>query len=168
MSMIPEQRRPTAWFLISVLAVIILFIVISYSYAPNDRMFPLMVGYAAIPLILLDLLTLTNTKAGERISLFFSAKTPQQVDEGVDKTERPVGRELMVFIWMGLLVLGIYLAGFLPVTPVFVFCWMKLRGGYTVRQSLYSAFATLAFIYVLFEVVLQYELYPGIFLYWWG
>ena len=168
MSFIPRHRQPTAWFVLFILAVVILFIATSYQYNLTDRMFPLMVGYVAIPLLLMDLLTLTNTKFGEKISLMLSAKTPQQVDEDADRTERPVKRELIVFLWMSLLVLGIYLVGFLPVIPVFVFCWMKFRGGYSVRMSLYMAIGTIAFVYVLFEVILQYELYPGIFLYWWG
>ncbi len=162
MRMIPESRRPTAWFLLAILAAILAFIAVSYTYKPNDRIFPLMVGYAAIPLILLDLLTLTETKIGERISLFFSAKTPEQIDEEVDRTERRLDRELIVFLWMSVLVLGIYLFGFLASTPVFVFCWMKYRGDYSIRSSLYSAISTVGFIYILFELVLQYELYTGV------
>ena len=168
MSLIPEHRRATAWYVLVILATVILFIVTAYQYNLTDRMFPLLVGYVAIPLLVMDLLTLTNTKIGEKISVIFSAKTPQQVDEDADKTERPVKTELTVFLWMTLLVVGIYLAGFLPMTPIFVYCWMKFRGGYDVRMSLYLALGTLVFVYVLFEIVLSYELYPGIFLYWWG
>lgn len=168
MSLIPQHRQPTAWFILFILAVVILFIVTSYQYKLTDRMFPLMVGYVAIPLLLLDILTLTNTKIGEKLSVMMAAKTPTQVDEDADKTERPVKTELMVFLWMALLVLGVYLAGFLPVIPVFVFCWMKFRGGYSIRMSGYLAIGTIVFIYVLFAVILQYELYPGIYLYWTG
>ena len=39
---------------------------------------------------------------------------------------------------------------------------MKYRGAYSVRMSIYSAVSTLAFIYILFEVILQYELYAGV------
>lgn len=168
MSLIPQHRQPTAWFVLFILAVVILFIVTSYQYKLTDRMFPLLVGYVAIPLLLLDFLTLTNTKIGEKFSVMLSAKTPTQVDEDSDKTERSVKTELMVFLWMALLVLGVYLAGFLPVIPVFVFCWMKFRGGYSIRMSGYLAIGTIVFIYVLFAVILQYELYPGIYLYWMG
>ena len=162
MKLIPEHRQPTAWFLLAILLTIVGFIALSYTYKPNDRAFPLMVGYTAIPIILLDFLTLTKTKIGQKISVFFSAKTPEQIDQDADTTERSLGKEMVVFLWMILLVLGIYLFGFLPITPVFVFCWMKYRGAYSVRMSLYSAFCTLAFIYILFEIVLQYELYAGI------
>ena len=146
----------------------ILFIVTSYKYNLTDRMFPLMVGYVAIPLLLLDLLTLTNTSIGEKISIMIAAKTPTQIDDEADDTVRSIRTELMVFLWMALLVLGIYLTGFLPVIPVFVFCWMKFRGGYGLAMSGYLAIGTIVFIYVLFELILQYELYPGIYLYWTG
>ena len=168
MSLIPQHRQPTAWFIIFILAIVILFIMTSYQYHLTDRMFPLMVGYTAIPLLLMDLLTLTDTKVGTKISVMLSAKTPTQVDDNADKTERPVKTELIVFLWMTLLVLGIYLVGFLPVIPIFVFCWMKFRGGYSIRMSSYLGIGTIIFIYVLFAVILQYELYPGIFLYWMG
>lgn len=168
MSLIPQHRRGTAWFLLVILATVILFIITSYNYSLTDRMFPLMVGYVAIPLLILDLLTLTNTKIGEKISIITSAKTPTQIDQDADDTVRSIKTELMVFLWMALLVLGVYLAGFLPVIPVFVLCWMRFRGGYNWRLSFYLALGTIVFIYVLFELILQYELYPGIFLYWMG
>ena len=54
MKLIPEHRQPTAWFLLAILLTIVGFIAVSYTYKPNDRAFPLMVGYTAIPIILLD------------------------------------------------------------------------------------------------------------------
>ena len=131
-------------------------------------MFPLMVGYVGIPLLFMDLLTLTDTKLGEKVSLFFAAKTLADVDEKADKTERPITIELTIFLWMGLLTLGIYLFGFLPCIPIFVYCWMKFRGHYSIRKSAYLEISTVVFVYFLFELILQYELSPGIFLYWYG
>ncbi len=165
---IPEHRRASAYYILFILAFVILFIVTSYQYKLTDRMFPLLVVYVALPLLILDLLALTDSKIGEKISIFFSAKTPEQVDEDADKTERTMAKELTIFAWMGALVLGIYLVGFLPCTPIFVYCWMKYRGGYSIRESCYLSIATTAFVYILFELILQYELYPGIFLYWYG
>ncbi|OUV74945.1 MAG: hypothetical protein CBC83_03365 [Flavobacteriales bacterium TMED123] len=165
---IPQHRRASAYYILVILAFVVLFIVTSYQYKLTDRMFPLMVGYVAVPLLLIDLIALTDSKIGRKISVFFSAKTPEEVDKDADKTKRTMAEELKIFMWMGTLVLGIYLIGFLPCTPIFVYCWMKFRGGYSVRQSAYLAIATITFVYVLFEILLQYELYPGIFLYWYG
>ena len=165
---IPQHRRASAYYILVILAFVVLFIVTSYQYKLTDRMFPLMVGYVAVPLLLMDLIALTDSKIGRKISVFFSAKTPEEVDKDADKTKRTMAEELKIFMWMGTLVLGIYLIGFLPCTPIFVYCWMKFRGGYSVRQSSYLAIATITFVYVLFEILLQYELYPGIFLYWYG
>ena len=165
---IPLHRRASAYYILVILAVVILFIVTSYQYKLTDRMFPLMVGYVAVPLLLMDLLALTDSKIGKKLSIFFSAKTPEEVDKDADKTKRTMAEELKIFGWMGTLVLSIYLIGFLPCTPIFVYCWMRFRGGYSIRQSVYLAIATTTFVYVLFEILLQYELYPGIFLYWYG
>ena len=165
---IPQHRRASAYYILVILAFVVLFIVTSYQYKLTDRMFPLIVGYVAVPLLLMDLIALTDSKIGRKISVFFSAKTPEEVDKDADKTKRTMAEELKIFMWMGTLVLGIYLIGFLPCTPIFVYCWMKFRGGYSVRQSAYLAIATITFVYVLFEILLQYELYPGIFLYWYG
>lgn len=165
---IPQHRRASAYYILVILAFVILFIGTSYQYKLTDRMFPLLVGYVALPLLIMDLLSLTDSKIGEKLSIFFSAKTQKQVDKEADKTDRTITKELLIFLWIGALVLGVYLIGFLPCTPVFVYCWMKYRGGYSARKSAYLAIGTIAFVYLLFEIILQYELYPGVFLYWYG
>ena len=74
---IPEHRRASAYYILITLAFVLLFIVTSYQYKLTDRMFPLLVGYVALPLLILDLLALTDSKIGEKVSIFFSAKTPE-------------------------------------------------------------------------------------------
>ena len=65
---IPEHRRASAYYILITLAFVLLFIVTSYQYKLTDRMFPLLVGYVALPLLILDLLALTDSKIGEKIS----------------------------------------------------------------------------------------------------
>ena len=64
---IPEHRRPSALYIRIILAIVILFIATSYQYKLTDRMFPLMVGYFALPLLIMDLLALTDSKIGDSI-----------------------------------------------------------------------------------------------------
>ena len=49
---IPEHRRASAYYILITLAVVVLFIVTSYQYKITDRMFPLLVGYVALPCLL--------------------------------------------------------------------------------------------------------------------
>ena len=95
---IPEHRRANAYYILIILAFVILFIITSYQYKLTDRMFPLLVSYIALPLLIMDLLTSTDSKLGEKLSLFFSAKTPKEVDEDADKTVRTIGQELKIFM----------------------------------------------------------------------
>ena len=84
------------------------------------------------------------------------------VGEG-DEPPRSVVKEIVAVSWMATVVLAIYLVGFLPVIPVFVFLWMRIMGRNSVRDSLYLAIGTLGFVYIMFEIILEYELYPGVF-----
>ena len=61
---IPQHRRASAYYILVTLAFVVLFIVTSYQYKLTDRMFPLMVGYVAVPLLLMDLLALTDSTIG--------------------------------------------------------------------------------------------------------
>ena len=74
-------------------------------------------------------------------------------------------RELYAFAAMGGCVLGIWLFGFLGFSPVFVLLWM-LAGGKTFKASVCGGAFSLLFIYLLFELAFQYELYRGVVFIW--
>ncbi|MCH7777465.1 MAG: hypothetical protein IH878_13135 [Gemmatimonadetes bacterium] len=59
--------------------------------------------------------------------------------------------------------IGIYLIGFMAMVPAYVFSSMLFQGKKSVKQCAYGAISASAFIWVMFELLLKYELYRGVF-----
>ncbi len=157
--LVSPEHRGTFGFAIVVLAFMSYFIFESYAYKPAIRLFPLLVGFAGVALCILDIFSNTNTAFGRIINTVFGTELTKP--DG-NEAPRKIAKELIIFAWMSGLVLGIYVVGFLVMTIVFVFLWMWVQGGRTIMSSLYTSVATFAFIYLLFSVILRYELYVGI------
>ncbi len=153
----PEHRATTA-FACAILVFMFYFIFESYAYKPAIRLFPLLIGFTGVVLCILDIFSNTDTAFGRVINTVFGTELAKR-----DIQEpRKLTKELAIFAWMSALVLGIYVFGFLVMTIVFVFLWMWVQGGRTIKSSLYTAIATFGFIYLLFSVILRYELFIGV------
>lgn len=155
-----QEKHSALYFAFSVLALMIFFIHETYGYEGRVRNFPLIVGYVATVICLLDIASLTETRAGAAIIQFFGSHLDESEIGG-----RKVMREIKAFAAMGACVLGIWLFGFLVFSPIFVIAWM-LAGGKTIKSSLYCGVFTVAFIYLMFELAFKYELYRGVVFIW--
>jgi len=152
----PSDQRTAFYFAFAIMGFLIFFLYETYQLKGGVRAFPLIVGWAGLALAALDILRLTDTGPGRVVSGFFDvALAPPQ--EG-----RALSREFIVIAALGCGVLLFWLFGFLIASPLFVFLWMLVWGGKSVRHSIYGGAATLAFIWLLFEVALSYELYRGV------
>lgn len=136
------------------------FIVWSYSYSPTSRMVPLVVGYATLALLVLDLLSRLENRVGAIVRIAAGADFSNLE---MPSTPRP-SAELVAALWMAAAVLGVLLLGLLPAVPLFVLLWMRLNGSRSWREAAIAATASGLFIYVVFELLLSYELYRGVFL----
>ncbi len=159
--LVPEKKRTTLYFAFGIMAFLIFFLHETYRLQGTVRYFPLLVGWTGAVLSLLDILSLTDTRPGRAVATFFGSTLTEAPDD-----ERTLGREVACFAAVGGGVLLAWLFGFLIASPLFVFLWMWLWGGKPVRQSLYGAAAIFAFVWILFEVLLSYELYQGIVVEW--
>ena len=156
--LVSPEHRGTFGFAIGVLAFMFYFIFESYAYKPAIRLFPLLIGFSGVVLCILDIFSNTNTALGRIVNAVFGTELAKPDHQA----PRKLTKELAIFAWMSALVLGIYVFGFLVMTIVFVFLWMWVQGGRTIKASLYTSIATFAFIYLLFSVILRYELFVGI------
>lgn len=157
---VARDRSSALYFAFGVLALMIYFIHETYGYTGKVRNFPLIIGYTGVVLCILDILSLSTTAVGGAITRFFGCHLNEAELGG-----RQVRRELVAFAAMAACVLGIWLFGFLVFSPIFVGVWM-LAGGKTVKSALYGAVSTIVFIYLLFELAFQYDLYRGIVFLW--
>jgi hypothetical protein len=136
------------------------FVVWSYSYSPTSRMVPLVVGYVTLALLALDLVSRLNNRAGEVVRIAAGADFSNLE---MDRTPES-SRELRAAVWMAAAVLAVLVLGHLVAVPLLVIVWMRLNGGRSWREALTAAAATGLFIYIVFELLLSYELYRGVFL----
>jgi hypothetical protein len=158
--LVDRDRHTALYFAFGVLALMIFFIHQTYGYSGRVRNFPLIIGYTGVVICILDVLSLSRLTIGSAISHFFGSHLDVK-----EMNSRPVNREIIAFAAMGGCVLGLWLFGFLVFSPIFVGLWM-LVGGKPVKHSVYGSVFTLIFIYLLFEVAFQYELYRGIVFIW--
>ena len=124
----------------------------------RGREFPLLVSGAGIVLAILDVIAHTETAPGRRLFHVLSGaahKLDQEINVGIR-------RELIVMLWIVMATLLMVLFGFVVGIPVFVFGYSLLHAQRNVRQSAISAIATILAIWVGFELLLNYELYPGL------
>ncbi len=156
-------KRGALYFALGLFALTIVFIYLSYDYAPGVRLFPLMVGYTGLILCTLDLIGMTDTGFGRIIDSVFSGKAAGETGKAPPKFAPKLSRQLIAMAWMVGLTIGIYIVGFMAVVPVYVFFSMLFQGKKSVKQCAYGAVGATVFIWVMFELLLKYELYRGVF-----
>ena len=162
MNILAPEKRGALYFAFGLFALTGLFIYLSYGYAPRVRLFPLMVGYTGLILCTLDLISLTDTGFGRIIDTVFSGTAAGETGK-VTKFAPKLSRQLIAMAWMVGLTIGIYIAGFMVMVPVYVFSSMLFQGKKSLKQCAYGAVGATMFIWVMFELLLKYELYRGIF-----
>ena len=166
MNILAPEKRGALCFALGLFALTVVFIYLSYDYAPGVRLFPLMVGYTSLILCTLDLIGLTDTGLGRSVEGAFSGEADEEAREKTAKAPKiapKLSRQLIAMAWMVGLTIGIYLIGFMAMVPVYVFSSMLFQGKKSVKQCAYGAVSATVFIWVMFELLLKYELYRGIF-----
>ncbi len=157
MTLSPRQRNLTVAF------IVLGFFVVMFLWSGQikdfrGREFPLMVSGAGIVLAVLDVIAHTETGVGRWLSLVLSDSAHRTGDELIVG----VKRELIVMLWIGMATALMVLFGFVAGIPVFVFGYSSLHARRTLRQSAVAAIATVFIIWVGFELLLNYDLYPGL------
>jgi hypothetical protein len=107
---------------------------------------------------MLDVIARTETAIGRRIGQILSG-SGHMADHGLAVGVR---HELIVMLWIVTATMLMVVFGFVVGIPAFVFGYSLLHGRRTVRQSAIAAVATVFAIWVGFEFLLNYDLYPGL------
>ena len=136
-------------------SIAILVFVIAYlgsGYLTLDdttRFVPLMAGGVTLLLLVIDMLRTAFARGG----------VVGTNDE--DTASAPPGRELKAIGYVAGAVATIYLLGFSVAIPVYLFTSIAYLGKQSIRTALTVALLTSLAIYLIFEVLLAYKLYPG-------
>ncbi len=134
------------------------FVVWSYDLDDVSRAAPLLVGYAGLVLGALDLISRFEGAVPEAVRITMGAGFSHP-----EITHNPkVSAELTQFGWMTFFVVLLLFIGLLPAVPIYVLASMRNNGRRTWKESVVASVATLAFVFIVFEVFLAFELYRGV------
>ena len=121
---------------------------IALDWERSSGMFPRFLGLIFIGLATLEL--------GIHVykSVFEKAETLIDVEE--------FRKQLWGFGWLSLLLLMIYLLGFMVTVALYIFLFLRFHGRFSYLLSTAIAVGSVAFVYLIFRRLLEYSLFPGI------
>ncbi len=153
----PPRAVRSAYPPLVLMALTVTVIVWSYSLNDTAREVPLLVGYGLAVLSAIDLWCRLELPFSRLLRDFW----------GADFRNREMRHdprwtsEVALATWVVGCAAGMLLVGILPSVPIFVLAFMRLHGRRPWRESAIAAAATLAFVYGVFEILLEYPLYRG-------
>ncbi|MPY68957.1 MAG: hypothetical protein GEU92_02605 [Alphaproteobacteria bacterium] len=134
------------------------FLALGYELPGKGRDVPVLVGWIAVGLCVLDVVAQTPTAAGRWIAALLSGSASGEPED----EPRGLSLELKSFFWVLVACAGVIVFGFLWAVPVYVFAYMTLHGRKPVVQSGLTALGATAFLWIAFELLLEYEIYRGL------
>jgi len=72
-------------------------------------------------------------------------------------------QEVMMIFWLIFLLALVYLIGFLPTVPIFLFLFLRFQGKHGWAVAIITSLAVLAFVYILFGIILSVQFPQGLF-----
>lgn len=141
----------------------VIFLFWARGYSGQSGAVPGLVAWATIVLALIDVIIQLDTGPSRRLRQLVTAKKIVEWRlEGNDAAGFTV--TLLAITWVIGYVLLLYLVGFIIATPIYLFLYMMLRGGHNFRSSVLVTVATTLAIWLTFQVLFRYPLYPGVLL----
>ena len=140
------------------LLVTVLYLTLSYGYPAKARVFPAMVAWVMLGLVVLDILSRTHTTFGIAI---LRALNPA-AEAHTNDPKRKGWREIGAMLWIAGFVATVLLIGLLSAIPLYIFASMRFRGGCSYLACLTAAGVTTLFVWLMFGVLLRLSLYPGL------
>ena len=137
------------------------FLFWSYTYGPDARMFPVIIGWTWIVLSGLDIIASSGTQPGKLVATFF---TGQVFEPAKEKDMDQSGLKTVISVgWVVAFIIAVYYVGFLPVIPVYIFLFVVLQGGKSIISGAISGIATVTLIWIVFVEIFNYPIFKGIF-----
>lgn len=154
------RARRDLYVSLVVFAMMVGLLIWSYQLDPRGRTMPLLAAWAGVVISALDAIGRTDTRTGRWIGMILSDRLDMQKGKLGPVRRLPV--ELLACLWMVIGIGLVVMFGFLLAIPVYVFAYMLIYGGRSLRQSGITAVVTTGLIWLMFEVMLRYDLYRGI------
>jgi len=137
------------------------FLIWSYTYDPEARLFPVIIGWTWIILSGLDIVASSHTKIGNLVSAFFTGQMVASNDD--EHTEQSIKKTIISIVWVIAFIGAVYFVGFLPVIPLYVFLFAVMQGKKPIMLGAIAGAATVTFVWLVFAVIFNYPIFKGIF-----
>lgn len=145
---------------LGLLAVTAVYLATAYQYSPDARAVPAGVAWVMLVLVSLDLVSRSQTKIGA--ALMHWLNPAGDVNKQGPVKRYPVLKQLVAVAWVGGFAAAMLLIGILYAVPLYVFSSLLIQGRRRLLVCISFAGAATLMIWLLFDVVLSLELYPGI------
>lgn len=129
----------------------------SSTFNQTARQVPMLVAGAMLVLSIFDFVCRFDRPALRPLRDFWGADFGNREMRHNPRWTSEVGQ----ILWMIGCVAAMLAIGFLPAVPLFVFLYMVVNGRRPMIVSLATAAIVFAFVYIVFEVLLDYLLYRG-------
>lgn len=147
---------------LALFAVAVTVLVLSYDYAPKVRIFPVLVCWTMIVLLVLDVVAQTRTRAGDMVSRVIG-RDDEEVP-AAPATSAGRRRVLFALVWIPAFGLATYLVGFLATSVLYMFASTVLFGKASPLSGALSGAVLGLVVWVFFEAILGFSLFEGILL----
>lgn len=151
-----SMRRRIADLAIAALLLVLAVLVTwtAYSYTRSSGLFPIFTGWLFIALVTVEVW----------VQLRKLRQAAMQTGSRANEEVRRSGflNDFGGPAWLGLLLLAIYLAGFLVAIPAFLFLFLVYAAKRTLAYSAVTAAVLTASVYFVFAWLLEYRLFAGV------
>ena len=135
------------------------FLVWSYAYDGRAHVVPMLIGWCALALTLLDIYAQTPTKAGRALRGVLSGR-PLDASTPVAAGAR-ASSPALACLWTAGFVALVALVGFIAAIPAYTLAFMRLQGRMPWRRCAISAVLITAIAWIVFEQLLRYKVFEG-------
>lgn len=149
---------------LSILAAAAAFLVWGHAYEGRSQAVPVLVGWAAVVLCLLDAVASTDSGVGRVLRGVLSGRPLDGgPDEGPDEGGGGAAavRPAVACAWTLAFTALAAAVGFIAAVPAYTFAFMRLQAGMPWRRCLATAAAVAAVVWLVFERLLSYRVFEG-------
>jgi len=149
------QFRPSLAAALVLLTLAVLVLWGAMGFDRSSAVFPLFIGKIFFGLALLEVVLEVRKVYRPDDRLAASA-----LDIPAEE-RKSVWKEVKAFIWLAAFLLLLYLVGFVVAIALYLFSFLRLSAGRSIKDSLIFTAGVTLFVYVVFMVLLGYDLYGG-------
>ena len=139
-------------------AIAVIFLIWSHAYEGRAHVVPMLIGWSAVVLTLVDILAQTNTRTGLALRGLLSGRP---LDSSSPTIGGSTSAPIVACLWTALFVGLVALIGFILAIPLYMLMFMRLQGRLAWHSSAIFSLVITAVIWVVFEQFLQYQIFEG-------